>query len=65
MNREQKLTFIKENHPELFKKLEENVPTVISNVWGITTREIGIYNSWVAFYCGELGDADLMNSLLI
>ena len=65
MNREQKLNFIKENHPELFKNLEENVPNVILNVWDICTREIGLYNSWVAFYCGKLGDIDLMNRLLI
>lgn len=65
MNREQKLNFIKENHPKLFKMLEENVPTVILNVWNISTREIDLYNSWVAFYCGGLRDRDLMNRLLI
>ena len=65
MNRDQKLNFIKENHPKLFKSLEENVPNAISNIWGINLQEIGLYNSWIAFYCGELGDSVLMNSLLI
>lgn len=65
MNREQKLKFIQENHPELFKQLEEHVPNFISNCWNASINDINMYNAWVSFYCGKLGDTSLMNTLTI
>lgn len=65
MNREEKLKFIKEMHPELYTSLAENVPAFVDDVWNADSRDISLYNSWVAFYCGQIQDVDLMNKLLI
>lgn len=65
MNREQKLNFIKENHPRLLEYLLENIPNLTTNIYNLNIDEINFYNKSVAFYCGNLFNADLMNSLLI
>lgn len=65
MSREQKIKFIEENHPELFKLLKANVPNVIEDIWNIGIDDIISYNSWVSFYCGEKFDVDLMKTLLM
>lgn len=65
MNREQKLKFIQENHPELFNLLQEHCEKFVSDPWNASINDISMYNAWVSFYCGKLGDDALMNSLTI
>ncbi|MGN1302813.1 MAG: hypothetical protein ACI4VO_04140 [Clostridia bacterium] len=65
MNREQKLNFIKQNHPKLCSSLEEHVPNLIKDVWNASIEDINLYNAWVAFYCGEINNPDLMDQILI
>lgn len=63
MNREEKLEFIKQNHPELYTLLETNVKGFVENIWD--NESLSLYNAWVAFYCGQRMNGDLMNKLLI
>ena len=65
MNREQKLKYIKENHPKLFESLNENIQNLETNIYNLSLDEINSYNRFVAFYCGTLFNVELMNRLLI
>lgn len=65
MNREEKLLFIEENHPELYRLLESNVSEFLEDVWHADINSINLYNSWVSFYCGQQNDISLMKKLLI
>lgn len=65
MNRKQKVEFIETHHPELYKLLEANAFEYLEDVWNADMNSITNYNSWVAFYCGQLDNVDLMNQLLV
>lgn len=66
MNREQKLIFIKTQHPDLYKLLEEHLgDCFFENVLGADTSELDLYNAWIGFYCGKHGDEKLMDMLVI
>lgn len=65
MNRAEKLQFIKEEHPELYKLLEENVRDFVEDVWNASVQDIFSYNIWVSFYCKQFSDTELRDELLI
>lgn len=65
MNRQEKVDFIKEYYPELYKLLEEHTPNFLEDVWNTSIENINNYNAWVSFYCGQLLNAELMYQLII
>lgn len=65
MNRQEKVDFINEYYPDLYKLLEEHVPKLLEDVWNASIDDINIYNTWVSYYCGQLLNPELMNQLLI
>jgi len=65
MNRQEKVDFIKENFPELYKLLEKYTPDFLKDVWNTNVESINTYNTWVSYYCGQLLNPELMNQLLI
>lgn len=64
MTRDEKISFIEKHHPKLFDLLKVNVPDLIEDVWSASLSDIQSYNAFVAFYCGENFDVDLMKKLL-
>ena len=66
MNREQKLLFIKTQHPHLYDQLKKEIgDDFLGDVWGATSETLSLYNALMGFYCGGIGDVNLMNILLI
>lgn len=65
MNRKQKVEFIESQYPELYKLLEANAFEYLEDVWNADIDNITNYNNWVAFYCGQICNADLMSKLLV
>lgn len=65
MNRQEKIAFIETNHPELYKLLEANAFEYLEDIWTADMDSITNYNNWVAFYCRQQFDLDLMNKLLV
>jgi len=63
MNREQKLDFIEENHPELYSLLKANIPGFVYNVWNANIDDLLLYNSLLGYYCGEIQDMELIEFL--
>lgn len=65
MNLEQKIEFIKSNYPELYKLLKANASDFLANIQHPSFTNIYDYTIWIAFYCGQINDTDLMKKLLL
>ena len=63
MTRLEKLDYMKNFYPRLFAILEQNVPFVVENTGFMTDKDAEECNIYIAKYCMERNNPQLLNFL--